>query len=270
MNETQIAQQIRQRIDESMDQAQQQWRNPAGTSTRHFVVDELLPEELVDELSAAFSQDKIDWVQRSSFREKKKTFSKIDSIDPLVAAVTDAFHAQCVLEAVARITGFDGLRADPELYAGGISMMVPGDFLNPHIDNSHDSARARYRRLNLLYYVSPQWSEHCGGNLELWDAAVSKPVEIVSRCNRLVVMETNKTSWHSVNEVVAKRNRCCVSNYYFSQSSPDGSDYYHVTSFLGRPRQVLRRAWGRCDNFLRQEVAVRLKISRGKNLSRYK
>lgn len=158
MKEIQIAQRIRQRIDESMDQAQQQWCNPVGTSTRHFVVDDLLPEELVDKLSAAFSQDEIDWVQRSSFREKKKTFSKIDSIDSLVAAVTDAFHAQCVLEAVARITGFDGLQADAELYAGGISMMVPGDFLNPHIDNSHDSARAWYRRLNFLYYVSPQWS----------------------------------------------------------------------------------------------------------------
>ncbi|WOJ94773.1 2OG-Fe(II) oxygenase [Congregibacter variabilis] len=270
MKETQIAQQIRQRIDASMDQAQQQWANPVGTSTRHFVVDDLLPEALIDKLSAAFSQGGIDWVQRSSFREKKKTFSKIDSIDPLVGAVTDAFHEECVLEAVARVTGFDGLQADPELYAGGISMMVPGDFLNPHIDNSHDSARARYRRLNLLYYVSPQWSKDCGGNLELWDAAVSKPVEIVSRCNRLVVMETNKTSWHSVNEVITQRNRCCVSNYYFSTGSPDGSAYYHVTSFLGRPRQVLRRAWGRCDNFLRQQVAVGLKISRGKNLSRYK
>lgn len=270
MKETQIAQQIRQRIDASMDQAQQQWCSPLGTSTRYFVVDDLLPEELVDKLFAAFSQNEIEWVQRSSFRENKKTYSKIDSLNPLIGAVTDAFHAECVLEAIAQVTGFDGLQADPELYAGGISMMLPGDFLNPHIDNSHDGARVRYRRLNLLYYVSPQWSEECGGNLELWDSAVSKPVEVVSRCNRLVVMETNKTSWHSVNEVLAQRSRCCVSNYYFSERSPDDSHYYHVTSFLGRPEQTLRRAWGRCDNFLRQQVAVGLKISRGKNLSRYK
>ncbi len=27
------------------------------------------------------------------------------------------------------------------LYAGGLSMMFEGDFLNPHIDNSHDAGR---------------------------------------------------------------------------------------------------------------------------------
>ena len=29
-----------------------------------------------------------------------------------------------------------------------------GHFLNPHIDNSHDAKRERYRRFNLLYGVS--------------------------------------------------------------------------------------------------------------------
>jgi hypothetical protein len=85
----------------------------------------------------------------------------------------------------------------------------------------------------------------------------------------MLVMETNKTYWHSVNPVIALQNRCCVSHYYFSESSPDGSHYYHATSFLGRANQALRRAWGRCDNFLREQVAVGLKMSRGKNLSRY-
>jgi len=265
-----LADLISKRIAECASESREQWANPAGTQTRHFVIDDLLPGALMGEVSSSFPRDEIDWVQRSSFRERKKTFSKIDSISPLIRALTDAFHEKEILEAVARITEFDGLEPDPELYAGGISMMSSGDFLNPHIDNSHDSARARYRRLNLLFYVSPDWTEECGGNFELWDSKVTKPVEIVSRCNRLVVMETNKTSWHSVNRVLADRNRCCVSNYYFSKSSPDGSHYYHVTSFLGRPDEPFRRAWGRWDNFLRQRVAVGLKVSRGKSLSRYK
>ena len=52
------------------------------------------------------------------------------------------------------------------LYAGGISMMAPGHFLNPHIDNSHDKFRQRYRVLNLLSYVSPDWDQTRGCNLE--------------------------------------------------------------------------------------------------------
>ena len=94
-------------------------------------------------------------------------------------------------------------------------MMFCGDYLNPHIDNSHDAKRKRYRRLNLLYHVSPDWGFDSGGNFELWDESRMSPKTIVSRRNRLVVMETNKTSWHSVSPVNVDGPRCCVSNYYF-------------------------------------------------------
>ena len=141
-------------------------------------------------------------------------------------------------------------------------------FLNPHIDNSHDASRERYRRLNLLFYVTPGITEEDGGNFELWDEKVRNPHKIVSGFNRLVVMETTKTSWHSVDPVKSDIQRCCVSNYYFSKHSPAGEDYYHVTSFLGRPGQVGKRLYGRLDNFLRQNIATLTGMSRGKHLSR--
>ena len=234
-----------------------------------FVVDNLLPAQAAAMIAARFPEDGPIWRRLDSFRERKKTFAKLDSVDPLIAHITEAFHAPAVIDAISAITGMDALEADPSLYAGGLSMMLPGDFLNPHIDNSHDARRRRYRRLNLLYYVSPDWTAECGGNLEVWDLPVIRRKEIVSRFNRLVVMETNKTSWHSVSSVRAGRPRRCVSNYYFSPHSPDGSSYYHVTSFLGRPDQSGRRALGRVDNFLRQTVATTLGVSRGKHLSRY-
>ena len=96
--------------------------------------------------------------------------------------------------------------------------MAPGHFLNPHIDNSHDGDQKNYRVLNLLYYITPGWRSENGGNLELWDQKVTKPVEIPSLFNRLVLMSTNDKSWHSVNEVKADSRRCCISNYYFFPS----------------------------------------------------
>ena len=151
--------------------------------------------------------------------------------------MTDAFHTPAVLEGVRTATRLDGLEAHPSLYAGGISMMEMGDFLNPHIDNSHDAPRRRHRRSNLLYYISPDWQLSDGGDFELWNTGVTTPKVIQCAFNRLVVMETTRTSWHSVQPVTADRPRCCVSNYYFSQRSPEQRDYYHVTSFLGRPDQ---------------------------------
>jgi hypothetical protein len=144
-------------------------------------------------------------------------------------------------------------------------MMFKGDFLNPHIDNSHDGKRALYRRLNFLYYVSPDWSLESGGNFELWDRPVTRRKTVVSSFNRLLVMETNKTSWHSVSPVVADEARCCVSTYVFSPESQDRTEYFHVTSFVGRPEEKMRRALGRVDNGLRQTAAVLLKVGRGRD-----
>jgi len=45
--------------------------------------------------------------------------------------------------------------------------MAKENFLNPHLDTSHDKNREMYRVLNLLYYVTPDWSHEQGGKLEL-------------------------------------------------------------------------------------------------------
>jgi hypothetical protein len=107
--------------------------------------------------------------------------------------------------------------------------------------------------LNLLYYVSPEWTRTNGGNLELWPGGPKgEQITIESRFNRLAVMITNKTSWHSVSEVRVDQSRCCVSNYYFSKVSPEDTDYFHVTSFRGRPEQRMR------DLVLRADIALRM------------
>ena len=109
--------------------------------------------------------------------------------------------------------------------------MDRGHFLNPHIDNSHDADRRRYRRFNLLFYVTPNINVNDGGNLELWDKAVKYPLKIESTFNRLVVLETTKYSNHSVDPVLSNVQRCCVSNYYFSEESPE--NYVIAKGFKG-------------------------------------
>ena len=259
---------IADRLQQESDRVRTEWSTLPSDRARHFVVDNLLPDDIANSVAEKFPKNGGFWRQLNSFRERKKTFAKLDELDSIIANITDAFHQSNVLSAIEALTAMPDLEADPSLYAGGISLMQQGDFLNPHIDNSHDGDRQRYRRLNLLYYVSPNWAAQNGGNLELWDKHVTAPLEITSSFNRLVVMETDKTSWHSVNPVTANASRCCVSNYYFSKTSPDGSSYHHVTSFLGRPDQMMRRAVGRIDNFGRQVVASTLGVTRGKHLGR--
>ena len=215
------------------------------------VIDDLLPKEEVLEIYRAFP-DKSTMTLKKSLRENKYVAAQMNKYVPILEEIVYAFQEPGVLKIVEEITGIREMIPDDRLYAGGISLMALDNFLNPHLDNSHDRNREAYRVLNLLYYVTPDWSHEQGGNLELWDEGPKKPQrEITSHFNRLAIMATHQKSWHSVSQVKVDRSRCCVSNYYFSTKPLEDHDYFHVTSFRGRPEQPVR------DMVLKGDIALR-------------
>jgi len=223
--------------------------------TRFLVIDNLLPESLAMDIYKSFPR-KGEMRFFSSFREQKYTFKQLNNAPPILEDITYAIQDPKVIALIEQITEFPSQMPDPSLYAGGLSLMAKDSFLNPHIDNSHDADRNYYRTLNLLYYVTPDWKTEYGGNLELWDKKIKNAKIISSLFNRLVVMETNLSSWHSVNPVLIDSNRCCVSNYYFSDRSPEGHEYFNVTSFSASPDQKVLRVFSKVDSFLRNTVRL--------------
>ncbi|MEO8650335.1 MAG: 2OG-Fe(II) oxygenase [Acidobacteriota bacterium] len=244
---------ITRRLYEDAEAIRKDFDSRRQIDTRYTAVDNLLPDEIALQISEAFPPlSEMRFLD--SFREKKYTSKSLDKFQPLVSDITFAFQDQRVMDAVLNITGQVNAVGDPLLYAGGISAMSKDNFLNPHIDNSHDFEQKNYRVLNLLYYCSPGWQVGFGGNLELWDENVSTAVEIPSLFNRLVLMETNDHSWHSVNRVRVNDIRRCVSNYYFSPDSPNGYETTHITTFKGRPDQKLNRIISAADGVVRSAV----------------
>lgn len=264
MNQQYITNLIISKISSSRDLIESQWKHPERTNTRHFIIDELIEPTICNKIYEAFPKDGHGFYKRKSLREEKRTSAQLSDYDEILSQITFALQDSRVVSLISEIVGIDRIEPDPKLYAGGLSMMFRGDFLNPHIDNSHDALRNKYRRLNLLYYVSPDWKLENGGNFELWNNERTRPKTIVAIANRLVVMETNKHSWHSVSRVETDRPRCCVSNYYFSDVSPDLSDYFHVTSFDGRPNESFKRVFLVLDNIARNIFSRVTKIGRGK------
>lgn len=258
---------ILESLSSNQDKLEKLWKSSSsGGTTKYLMLDNVLPTEICEDIYKAFPRNLVDFTKRKTFRESKKTLTDMSKLNSLIKNVTFAFQSKRVVECLSGITGIKLLESDPSLYAAGASVMSKNDFLNPHIDNSHNADRSKYRRLNLLYYISPDWSLENGGNLELWDTKVKKPVEILSKCNRLVVMDTNPTSWHSVNPVTADKSRICLSNYLFSRESPTKDNYYHITAFTGRPNEIFKRTWGAIDNEARQFVAKKFKLGRGRSL----
>jgi len=217
-------------------------------------IDNLLPPEEVRKVNLAFP-DKSTMMLKKSLRENKYVAAQMDKYSPVLEEIIYAFQEPGVVEVVQDITGIKDMVPDTHLYAGGISLMAKDNFLNPHLDNSHDKNRELYRVLNLLFYVTPDWSTENGGNLELWDDGPKHPQrEITSHFNRLAIMATHEKSWHSVSQVKVDRSRCCISNYYFSEKPLEDHEYFHVTSFRGRPEQPVR------DVLLQGDIALRTGI----------
>jgi len=130
-----------------------------------------------------------------------------------------------------------------------------GNYLKPHLDNSHDLNRERYRVLNLLYYITPDWQEAYGGNLELWDDGPrGQPSHDPQRLQPPCAYDNQSAVMASVSEVLHGGCRSCISNYYFSRISPEEQEYFHATSFKGRPGETVRNLIMSADNALRSTV----------------
>lgn len=212
-----------------------------------FYVDNLLPQDVALAIFEAFPHlDRM--IRRRNWREDKFIGVQMNQYERLIEESVFAFQDESVVNLIGEVTGLSALEPDPRLYAGGISSMVRGQFLSPHVDNSHDGERLRYRALNLLYYVSPDWEDADGGHLELWDHGMGHPQRTIhSRFNRLIVMQTDRRSIHSVSPIAKDARRCCVSNYYFSIPSPMGMPYFHATSFRAWPGHPVRDLVLRAD-----------------------
>ncbi len=244
--------------------------NETSHKIGYFFIDDLLPEDLAKSIFESFPNTSDVQIKRS-IREYKYVAAQMDKYHPLLEEIIYAFQDSRIVDLISKICNYNQIEPDEHLYAGGISMMGKDNYLNPHLDNSHDKDRKLWRVLNLLYYVTPDWEENNGGNLEVWPSGLkNNAIVIHSKFNRLAVMATHKKSWHSVSKVEVDRVRCCVSNYYFSQNSIDVAEAFHVTTFRGRPGQYFRDAILKLDSSLRMGLRRLFKNGIRENPHRYK
>jgi Rps23 Pro-64 3,4-dihydroxylase Tpa1-like proline 4-hydroxylase len=269
LNRKDFAQLIVDRIIQEKDRIKKQYdvsKNQIG----YFFIDDLLPPEITEIINNQFpSHDKM--VQKKSIRENKYIAVQMNQYTRVLEELIYAFQDERVVKIIKDLCQIEDLQPDENLYAGGLSSMKQSQFLNPHLDNSHDKERSRWRVLNLLFYVTPNWKDCNGGHLEIWPEGLEQhQTTLYSRFNRLIVMATHDKSWHSVSPVVVNASRNCVSNYYFSNTALSSTDKFHVTTFRGRPHQKIRNQFLKIDSFLRMNLRKLFKKGVVKNPHVYK
>lgn len=252
MDRRKIADLILSRIsEEPIKELQKKYLD--SSKINYLVIDNLLPNDIASEINYKFPMIR-DMKLRSGPQEKKFISTYWSKEKKIVEECLFSFQDRRVIAEISKICQIEDLSGDPELYAGGVSLMDKGCFLNPHIDNSHDRLRKRYRRLNLLYYVTKSWnSSEDGGELILFPKGINEEIiSIPTEFNRLVIMRTDNKSLHGVNKINSEQNaRKCISNYYFSVSSPSNKEYYHSTSFRGFKKEKAKDIYLRINAFTR-------------------
>ncbi|MEM8639429.1 MAG: 2OG-Fe(II) oxygenase [Cyanobacteria bacterium P01_G01_bin.54] len=241
-------------LEANRDTYRQQFQN--AKPFRHLVMDNFLEPEVAE---AAFQRFPA-MAQMDSLKDMRQSkaqdpdLSKFDELYQRI--VFEHLQSPRLLRFLEQVTGMGILLPDPQLYASGLAQGENGSFLNVHIDNSSHPVQPWYRRLNLLVYLNRNWTEAKGGHIELWSKDMSGAVAILPCFNRAVIFATDRTSWHGHRHVNTPDGdtRKSINVYYFSEQSPTGKSYYHVTSFRGRKGELMNQLVYPVDNFLRSTL----------------
>jgi Rps23 Pro-64 3,4-dihydroxylase Tpa1-like proline 4-hydroxylase len=235
-----IAQLILQRIDEEADRLAAEFEETHRQGCGITALDNLLPQDVRDEVCAGLPR-KDAMVRRRSLGERKYCLAETNLMTPALRNCIAAFASATVADRVTSLLGMDPLSPDPHLYNGGVTMMAPGDFMRPHLDNSHNLDRRRKRRIVALYYCSDQWEAGNGGALSIWSRSPLAPIKVVEfRPNRFVLMEVSDSAWHSVDPVFGTADRINLTTYFYD--AQESSLPVRLTRFMGWPGEPVAQA----------------------------
>lgn len=215
----------------------------------HVVIDDFLPLELVETIVGNFgsSKDSNDLnISYERAQERFKTSYQPDTLNNELRAIFYAFNSRPFLKIVENITGIKGLIPDPYFLGGGLHEIKQGGHLSMHADFNHHKPLNIERRINMLIYLNKDWTDAYGGQLELWDTAMTtRHHSIVPTFNRCVIFNTTSDSMHGNPQPVNHPDnisRKSVALYYYTPTW-DGSKRSHTTQFKIRPDSEDKQDW---------------------------
>jgi len=191
----------------------------------HIVIDNFLPEFVLDTILSEFpSPNAVEWQKFDNAAEKKLASKHELQMGDATRFLLYQFNSSVFVEFLERLTGIEGIIADPYFEGGGLHQIRTGGYLKVHVDfNRHRRLRLD-RRLNVLLYLNKDWKEEYGGHLELWDTDMTQcENKILPVFNRCVVFSTTDFSYHGHPTPLScpeDRTRKSLALYYYSNGRP--------------------------------------------------
>jgi hypothetical protein len=180
---------------------------------------------------------------------KKAEHRAVSEISEAYKEVDEFIQTPEFLNFMSTISGIPDLLYDAEYHGGGTHENVDGASLYTHVDFNYHP-KGWHRRLNLIVYLSPEWKEEWGGNLEVrknpWDPQDDYAKTIPAQFNQAVLFETSEHSWHGFPQIKLpddKKNlsRKSFAIYLYTKDRPaDQTAASHSTIYIpfGMPDDV--------------------------------
>ncbi|MEZ0368583.1 MAG: 2OG-Fe(II) oxygenase [Candidatus Sericytochromatia bacterium] len=175
-----------------------------ASSFRHCLIDRLCdPEALALASREIPGPEDEAWHRYDSPLEKKRSLRCHEpgfapGFAPGFQALLYELNSDAFVALMGEISGIEGLIADSSLLCTELHCSEPQSFLGIHTDATvHPRDFQLLKRLTAVLYLSPDWRECQGGDLELWNPDVSERLAAIApRFNRLVLFESAECSYH--------------------------------------------------------------------------
>ena len=206
----------------------------SGQPFPHVVIDDFLPYEAAMRLYLNYPKVDENIVHHDNENTSRKLQPDVSFMHPYMRAFSAALASREFLLFLETVTGIECLLSDPYLFGGGAMISENGDFLNVHQDFNWHFQLQLHRRVNALLYLTPDWKEEYGGNLELWDDT-KKVKEVVPNFNRLIIFATpgaNHGQPQPMNVPPGIQRRVFSAFYYTSRPNEETWADPHFTKYL--------------------------------------
>ena len=216
-----------------------------GQPFPHIIIDNFLPEPLLDSVLEEFpNSKKIDWKKFDSSNEKKLATTSELQMGENTRSLLYQLNSSTFIGFLEKLTSIDGIIPDPHFIGGGLHQIERGGYLKIHADFNRHTRMRLDRRLNLLIYLNKDWQEEYGGHFEMWNTDMTKcEKKILPIFNRCVIFSTTDFSFHGHPDPLTcpeNRTRKSLALYYYSNGRPaEEVTNSHTTLFRNREQDSL-------------------------------
>lgn len=207
----------------------------------HCVIDNFLPQDVAESLHDAFpGPNTIAWKRADEGHEVKCSCEDETQFPPAIRQFLYACNASVFVTFLEKLTGIEGLIADPHFRGAGMAYIPRGGKLGVHADFNVNKRLKLDRRLNAILYMNKDWKEEYGGHIELWNRDMSACAKkVLPVFNRFFMFSTTDDAFHGHPDPLMcpeGMSRKSISLYFYTNGRPvEERTEAHTTLFQLRP-----------------------------------